>query len=173
MINSTLGIGVKPDPRGSRRGAATIVAFVTVLLSAQAAWGARVVAPVRLTPGRVVTVRIVEFPPESSVRVQLASFRSFHSNCCVSLVYPDIHQPGIVVPVSGSVSIEWRVPRYFARCVMSICPTPEYQRFEPGERVAVDVSTAEDAAFAEAKTRIALPPGSRSHRTQGVRTGTN
>jgi hypothetical protein len=107
-----------------------------------------------LHPGSIVYVHISGYPPGSRVRVQLATRRSLHSNCCVSLTYPRVHAAGAPVNQNGSATIRWRVPTQYAQCVSSICSSPEYKTFRRGESVLVDVSTTDDTAFAASTARI-------------------
>lgn len=125
-----------------------------MLVLASLAAGAHVHAPARLHPGSVVYVHISGYPPGSRVRVQLATRRSLHSNCCVSHTYPSMHAPGVPVNQNWSATIRWRVPKQYAQCVSSICSSPEYKRFRRGESVLVDVFTTNDTAFADSAVRI-------------------
>lgn len=137
------------------RASVGLAACLALLLAlAGAAWGARVTAPARLTPGRTVIVRIAGFPPGSRVRVQLASSRARRYNCCVSTTFPSVRRAGISVPTSGAVAIRWRVPTEYAQCVASSCTSPDFKRFKRGEAVAVDVATEEDTVFAEARATV-------------------
>jgi hypothetical protein len=86
--------------------------------------------------------------------VQLASERSRHSNCCVSLVYPNIRARAIKVAPNGSATIRWRIPTVFAQCVRNNCTSPDFKRFRRGEHVAVDVFASDDSAYAESRARI-------------------
>jgi hypothetical protein len=131
-----------------------IAAMAGVLVVASPAAAAHVGAPARLHPGSVVYVHISGYPPGSRVRVQLATRRSLHSNCCVSLTYPSVHAAGAAVNQDGSATSRWRVPTQYAQCVSSICSSPEYKRFRRGESVLVDVSTTDDTAFADSTARI-------------------
>lgn len=133
---------------------AMIVASSAAGVAASSAAAADVRAPARLHPGSVVYVEIRGYPPGSRVRVQLATRRSLHSNCCVSLTYPRVHTPGILVNQGGSATIRWRVPTQYAQCVSSICTSPEDKRFRRGERVLVGVATTDDTAFADAPAHI-------------------
>ncbi len=133
---------------------AMIAATAAVLVAASPAAAAHVGAPARLHPGSVVYVHISGYPPGSRVRVQLATRRSLHSNCCVSLTYPSVHAAGAPVNQNGSATIRWRVPTQYAQCVSSVCSSPEYKRFRRGESVLVDVSTTDDTAFADSTARI-------------------
>ncbi len=133
---------------------ALIAATAAVLVIASPAAAAHVGAPSRLHPGSVVYIHISGYPPGSRVRVQLATRRSLHSNCCVSLTYPSVHAAGAPVNQNGSATIRWRVPTQYAQCVSSICSSPEYKRFRRGESVLVDVSTTDDIAFADSTARI-------------------
>jgi hypothetical protein len=133
---------------------AMITATAAVLVGASPAAAGHVAAPARLHPGSVVYVDVTGYPPGSRVRVQLATRRSLHSNCCVSLTYPSVHAAGAPVNQNGSATIRWRVPTQYAQCVSSICSSPEYKRFRRGESVLVDVSTTDDTAFADSTARI-------------------
>jgi hypothetical protein len=136
-------------------GIATVIgATLAMPVSASPAAAAHVGAPGRLRPGSIVRVQIGGYPPGSRVRVQLATRRSLHDNCCVSLTYPSEHAPGVFVNQDGSATIRWRVPVFYARCVSSICSSPEYERFRLGESVLVDVSTTDDTVFAYSTDRI-------------------
>lgn len=133
---------------------ATSATIAAVLVVASPAAAAHVSAPARLHPGSVVYVHISGYPPGSRVRVQLATRRSLHSNCCVSITYPSVHAAGAPVNQDGSATIRWRVPTQYAQCVSSICPSPEYKSFRRGESVLVDVSTTDDTAFTDSTARI-------------------
>lgn len=127
---------------------------LAILFGASPAWAAHVGAPAKLRLGKIVVIRVSGFPPGSKIRLQLASQRARRYNCCVSLTYPATDKPGIAVGGNGSATVHWRVPSAYAQCVSSICANPEFKRFMSGESVAVDVSTEEDTAFAEARTRV-------------------
>ncbi len=133
---------------------AMIAAIAAMLVVASPAAASHVGAPARLHPGSIVYVHISGYPPDSRVRVQLATRRSLHSNCCVSLTYPSVHAAGAPVNQDGSATIRWRIPTQYAQCVSSICSSPEYKRFRRGESVLVDVSTTDDTAFADSTARI-------------------
>ncbi|HEY3827784.1 MAG TPA: hypothetical protein VGL57_01180 [Solirubrobacteraceae bacterium] len=133
---------------------AIVAANAAALVTAQSAVAAHVRAPTRLHPGSVVYVQISDYPPGSRVRVQLATRRSLHSNCCVSLTYPRVHTPGILVNRNGSATIRWHVPTQYAQCVSSICSSPDDKRFKYREPVLVDVSTTDDTAFADSPAHI-------------------
>jgi hypothetical protein len=145
---------VKTKIRIVTAASAAIAATAAVLVVTPIAAAAHVGVPRSLHPGSVVYVHISGYPPGSRVRVQLATRRSLHSNCCVSLTYPRIHAAGIPVNQEGSATIRWRVPTQYAQCVSSICSSPEYKRFRRGESVLVDVATTDDTAFADSPARV-------------------
>lgn len=133
---------------------AFLVAMTVALLSpSPASAAACVTAPHLLRPGSVVTVTVAGFPPGSRARLQLGVHFARPTNCCVSLVFPSIHRPGISIGKNGVARVRWRVPRVYARCTSSACVSPENTPFRHGQAVRVYAATG--TAFAEAAARIA------------------
>lgn len=124
----------QPAHRSARAGHAAIA-------------GANVRGPSAVRPGTAVKLFVSGFRSQSRVRVQFG-VRPIR-NCCVTDVIPSIHRPGFLIPRTGKRTITVTMPRRWAQCVSSQCPSPDWHYFRRGQPIFVAVYAETVAGYAQ------------------------
>lgn len=75
-------------------------------------------------------------------------------NCCVSDVFPSFAKPGILIGAGGRRVLTVVMPRRWAQCVATVCTTPEWRRYHPGQQVFIAAFNDDDDQYAQHLARI-------------------
>jgi hypothetical protein len=99
---------------------------------------ATVRGPGVVRPGHRVRILLSGFRPGSRVRIQFGVYPADATlNCCVSYVQPLYGHPGFKINGEGRRTIVVVMPRRWAQCVATGCPSPGWRSYRPGQRVSV------------------------------------